>query len=41
MNQIGFIEFWSFTWRERMPILRFLRWTGKMGKYARVKPQNP
>ena len=41
MNRIGFIEFWGFTWRERMQILRFLRWTGQMGKYARVKPQNP
>jgi hypothetical protein len=41
MTRSGFIEFWGFTWRERMQILRFLRWTGKMGKYARVKPQNP
>jgi hypothetical protein len=41
MNRIGFIEFCGFTWRERMQILRFLRWTSKMGKYARVKPQNP
>ena len=32
---------WGFTWRERVPLVRFLRWTGKMEKYARVKPRNP
>ena len=41
MHRIGFIEFLGFTWRERMQILRFLRWTGQMGKYTRAKPQNP
>jgi len=41
MHRIGFIEFMGFTWRERMQILRFLRWTGQMGRYTRAKPQNP
>ena len=41
MTRIGFIEFWSFTWRERTQLLRFLRWTGTMQQYARVKPKNP
>jgi len=41
MNSIGFAEFWGFGWRERRQMLRFLRWTAKMEKYARVKPKNP
>lgn len=41
ISRLGFIEFWRFTWRERVRILRFLHWTGEMEKYARVKPQNP
>jgi len=41
MSSIGFIEFWSFAWRDRVQLLRFLRWTGKMERYARPKPRNP
>lgn len=41
MDRIGFIEFWGFAWRERVPLFRFLRWTGSMERYARVKPRNP
>ena len=41
MQSIGFLEFFGFTWRERRELLRFLRWTGEMERYARVKPKNP
>jgi hypothetical protein len=29
-DQIGFAEFWSFTWRERANLLRYLRWADRM-----------
>ena len=41
MEKAGLIEFWGFAWRERVQLSRFLLWTGKMEKYARVKPKNP
>jgi len=41
MQSIGFLEFVGFTWRERRELLRFLKWTGEMERYARVKPKNP
>lgn len=41
MHAIGFFEFWGFMWRERFELARFLKWTGEMEKYARVKPKNP
>jgi hypothetical protein len=41
MTQIGFLEFWGFMWRERKSMLQFLKWTGEMKQYARVKPKNP
>jgi len=41
MQSIGFLEFWEFTWRERRELLRFLKWTGEMERYARVRPKNP
>jgi len=41
MQSIGFLEFFGFSWRERMELLRFLKWTGEMERYARVKPKNP
>lgn len=41
MQSIGFLEFCGFTWRERMDLLRFLKWTGEMERYARAKPKNP
>jgi hypothetical protein len=37
MQQIHFIEFWAFVWRERGNIWRFLKWTGEMERYARPK----
>lgn len=40
MNQVGFLEFWGFLWRERLQILHFLKWTGQMERYARPKPKN-
>jgi hypothetical protein len=40
MDKIGFLEFWGFLWRERVQLLRFLKWTAEMEKYARAKPQN-
>ncbi len=41
MSQIGFLEFWGFAWRERVELLRFLKWTATMPDYARPKPRNP
>jgi hypothetical protein len=35
MQQIGFLEFWEFLWRERHNLWRFLKWTGEMEHYAR------
>ena len=35
MTQIGFLEFWEFSWRERKSLWRFLKWTGEMEHYAR------
>jgi hypothetical protein len=35
MQQIGFLEFWEFTWRERGNLMRFLKWTSEMEHYAR------
>ncbi len=40
MDQVGFLEFWGFLWRERIQILHFLKWTGQMERYARPKPKN-
>jgi hypothetical protein len=40
MDKIGFLEFWGFLIREREQLLRFLKWTADMEKYARAKPQN-
>jgi hypothetical protein len=41
MTQIGFLEFFGFMWRERKNLAQFLKWTGDMSQYARVKPKNP
>ena len=41
MDNIGFFAFWSFMWREREELLRFVQWTGEMENYARTKPKNP
>ena len=41
MQSMGFPEFCEFSWRERRELLRFLKWTGEMERYARVKPKNP
>ena len=40
MDKIGFLEFWGFLIKERTQMLRFLKWTAEMEKYARPKPQN-
>jgi hypothetical protein len=40
MNQVGFLEFWGFLWREKKELMRFLKWTGQMERYARPKPKN-
>jgi hypothetical protein len=37
MHQIGLLEFWEFTWRERKQLWRFLKWTGEMERYAHPK----
>ena len=41
MQSIGFLEFFGFVWRERKELVRFLKWTGEMERYARVRPKNP
>jgi hypothetical protein len=41
MSQVGFLEFWGFMWRERSELLRYLKWTAQMERYARIKPRNP
>jgi hypothetical protein len=40
MSQVGFLEFWGFMWRERSELLRYLKWTVQMERYAHVKPKN-
>jgi hypothetical protein len=40
MDQVGFLEFWGFMWRERNQLIRFLKWAGGMERYARPKPKN-
>jgi hypothetical protein len=37
MTQIGFLEFWDFTWRERHHLMQFLKWIGEMERYAHPK----
>ena len=37
MQQIGFLEFWEFMWRERGHMWRFLKWTGEMERYVHPK----
>jgi hypothetical protein len=39
MQQIGFIEFWEFVWRERSSLWRFLKWTAEMERHARPRPK--
>jgi len=41
MNQVGFLEFWGFIWRERSELLRYLKWTVRMERYSRLRPKNP
>jgi hypothetical protein len=31
-DQIGFREFWTFTWRNRRDLMRFLRWADRMDR---------
>jgi len=40
MDQVGFLEFWGFMFRERHELIRFLKWTATMDAYARPKPRN-
>ncbi|SRR5882724_253979 len=35
MQNIGFLEFWGFLWRERAHLKRFLAWTAEMQHYTR------
>jgi hypothetical protein len=37
MQQIGLLEFWEFTWRERKNLWRFLKWTAEMERYVHPK----
>ncbi len=41
MDQIGFLEFWGFLFRQRHELVRYLNWTAQMDRYAREKPKNP
>src|SRR6266481_5813022 len=35
MQQIGFLGFWEFLWRERSNLWRFLKWTAEFERYVR------
>lgn len=37
-ERIGFREFWSFAWRERRELVRYLRWAGRMRKGTHSAP---
>jgi hypothetical protein len=37
---IGFREFWSFTWRSRRELLRYLRWAAEMADRRRLPAQD-
>jgi hypothetical protein len=41
MQQIGFLEFWEFLWRERVHLWQFLNWTGEMERYVRPEKRGP
>jgi hypothetical protein len=40
MDKVGFLEFWGFMFRERMKMLNFLKWVGKMEHYVQPNPKN-
>jgi hypothetical protein len=40
MTQVGFLEFWGFTWRERSHLWRFLKWTSEMDRYVHPKAKS-
>ena len=40
MQQIGFLEFWEFMWRERANLWRFLKWTGEMEHHVHPRPKS-
>lgn len=29
-DEIGFVEFWAFSWRHRRELIRFLHWVARM-----------
>ncbi len=39
MQQISFLVFWEFSWRERANLWRFLKWTAEMDRYVHPKPK--
>jgi hypothetical protein len=41
MQQIGFLEFWEFVWRERHNLWHFLKWTAEMDRYVHPRPKAP
>ena len=41
VQQIGFLEFWEFMWRERNNLWRFLEWTGEMERHVRPRHVHP
>src|SRR5450631_4771356 len=41
MQQISFLVFWEFAWRERRNLWRFLKWTGEMDRWVNPKPKAP
>ena len=41
MQQIGFLEFWEFLWRERGNLWRFLRWTNEMQRFVHPALKQP
>src|SRR3989442_15455925 len=39
MQQIGFLEFWEFVWRERSNLWRFLKLTAEVESHVPPKPK--
>ena len=31
-EQIGFLDFWRFAWRQRRELMRYLRWADRMSR---------
>lgn len=39
-ESVGPKDFWEMLWKEKRQVIRFLRWTGEMKGYSRVRGQD-